>query len=69
MMFAFPYLLSGTTDQLLKAHRQLEKVSGEQWKLDWEQFDLKCSHGVRISFWNALSNSSTQLSNEIDARH
>ncbi len=69
MMRAFPYLLSGTTDQLLKAQRRLEKVSGEQWKFDWEHFAFKCSHNVSITFWDVLSDPSTLLSTTINARH
>ena len=57
-MQTFPYLLSGTADDLLTAQRRASQATREPWSLDWDRLVLVCPHGHTLSPWTALRTSS-----------
>lgn len=68
-MHAIPYLFSGMAGKLLRAQQRLEKLTGERWLVDWEQFAMSCPHRVRVSPWLALAESPDSLRLHLASRH
>ena len=69
MMNTVPYLLSSTTDDLLRATRRLEQATQESWSTDWSQFALQCPHRVLVNHSFVLENSIESIHRYVDAQH
>lgn len=69
MMNTMPYLLSSTTDELLRATRRLEQATNESWSTDWSQFALKCPHKVMVNHSFVLGNSLESIQRHVEAQH
>jgi hypothetical protein len=69
MMNTMPYLLSSTTDDLLRATRRLEKATKESWSMNWSQFALQCSHKVMVNSAFVLENSLETIHRHVEVQH
>jgi hypothetical protein len=69
MMNTMPYLLSSTTDDLLRATRKLEQATKESWSMNWSQFALQCPHKVVVNSTFVLNNSLESIHRYVEAQH
>jgi len=69
MMNTIPYLLSSTTDDLLRATRRLEQATRESWAMDWSQFALKCPHKIMVNSAFVLENTLDSIRLYVEAQH
>ena len=69
MMNAMPYLLSSTTDDLLRATRRLEQATKESWTMNWSQFAFRCPHKVLVNSAFILENSLESIHHYVEAQH
>ena len=68
-MSSLPYISSKVVDDILRATRRLEHITGESWHSDWWTVELVCPHGVRVNHWFVLSSSADFVRRRIAARH
>ena len=68
-MSLLPYISSKVVDDILRATRRLEHITGESWHIDWWTVELVCPHSVRVNYWFVLSSSADFVRRRIAARH
>ena len=68
-MSLLPYISAKVVDDILRATRRLEQITGESWRSDWRTVELVCPHGVRVNHWFVLSSSEDFIRRRITAGH